>query len=56
MQNIPLIPTVVLQSAIDVDELTNTFEIGSFSNVYDKKKIENIFQIFMKNIFTTKTK
>jgi hypothetical protein len=56
MQNIPLIPSVVLQSTIDVDELTNTFEIGSFSNVYDKKKIENIFQIFMKNIFTTKTK
>lgn len=49
MQNLPLTPTLVLSCSLDLDELTNTFDVGTFSNVYEEETIQKVFQVFMKN-------
>ena len=49
IQNVPLTPTLVLSCSLDLDELTNTFDVGTFSNVYEEETIQKVFQVFMKN-------
>jgi len=49
MQNVPLTPTLVLSCSLDLDELANTFDVGTFSNVYEEETIQKVFQVFMKN-------
>ena len=49
MQNVLLTPTLVLSCSLDLDELTNTFDVGTFSNVYEKETIQKVFNVFMKN-------
>ena len=53
-QNVPLTPTLVLSCSLDLDELSNTFNVGTFSNVYEEETIQNVFQVFMKNKHSTK--
>lgn len=49
MQNVPLTPTLVLSCSLDLVELTNTFNVGNFSNVYEEDTIREVFQVFIKN-------
>lgn len=55
MQNVPLTPTLVLSCSLDLDELANTFDVGTFSNIYEEKTIEKLFYVFMKNKPPAKT-
>ena len=55
MQNVPLTPTLVLSCSLDLDELANTFDVGTFSNVYEEDIIQKVFQVFMKNKPPTRT-
>jgi hypothetical protein len=53
--NQPITPTLVLKCSLDLEELENTFEVGTYSKVYNHSEIENIFQVFMKNRPTFKS-
>jgi hypothetical protein len=55
IQNVPLTPTLVLSCSLDLDELVNTFDVGTFSNVYEEDTIQKVFQVFMKNKPPAKT-
>jgi len=55
MQNVPLTPTLVLSCSLDLDELANTFNVGTFSNVYEENIIQKVFMVFMKNKPPAKT-
>lgn len=54
MQNVSLTPTLVLSCSLDLDELSNTFDVGTFSNVYEEETIQKVFHVFMKNKPPTK--
>lgn len=49
-ENICLTPTLVLTCSLDLDELSNEFEVGTFSKEFTQSEIEKIHQIFMINL------
>lgn len=47
--NQPITPTLVLKCSLYFEELENSFEVGTYSKIYNSSEIKNIYQVFMKN-------
>jgi hypothetical protein len=49
-ESVPLTPTLVLKYSLVLDELTHSFEFGTFSKVYTPDEINRMFEIFKLNL------
>ena len=50
MESIPITPSLVLKCSLDLDELTHSFQLGTFSKEFTITEITKLFQIFICNL------
>ena len=50
LESRPITPELVLKCSLDLEELENSFEYGSYSKVFESEEISKLFETFQKNL------